>query len=141
MKPAASALPADAAGAAGAVSAVRAFEAVFGCAPDAVGSALGRVNLQGEHTDDNDGHGLPIAIAQQTTVAMRGCGPARANAGITLHAASLGCSVQFTWRQPPSHDFVTCVHGCLREAASAGVATTSLQITPGPCANEKGRPR
>ena len=131
MKPAASALPADvtdAADAVAAATAVRAFEAVFGCAPDAVGSAPGRVNLLGEHTDYNDGYVLPIAIAQQTTVAMRRCGPAQADAGVTLHAASLGCSVQFSWQQLPSDHFATYVYGCLRQAASAGVATTPLQI-------------
>lgn len=107
---------------------MQAFEAVFGSAPEAVGRAPGRVNLLGEHTDYNDGYVLPIAIEQQTTVSMRRCGPADANAAITLHAASLGRSVQFTWDQPPSDHFASYVYGCLREAANAGVEKTPLQI-------------
>jgi len=47
------------------------FRAVFGHDAEVVASAPGRVNLLGEHTDYNDGHVLPIAITQRTTVAMR----------------------------------------------------------------------
>ncbi len=45
------------------------FVAQFGRQPDVVGSAPGRVNLIGEHTDYNGGEVLPIAIARRTWIA------------------------------------------------------------------------
>src|SRR4029450_3611947 len=39
--------------------------------PQVVTSAPGRVNLIGEHTDYNGGYVLPMAIPQQTQVALR----------------------------------------------------------------------
>lgn len=47
------------------------FRRTFGADPDAVGSAPGRVNLIGEHTDYNGGQVLPIAIDRRTYVAVR----------------------------------------------------------------------
>ncbi len=47
------------------------FEEQFGCTPELVARAPGRVNLIGEHTDYNDGFVLPCAIAKQTMVAVR----------------------------------------------------------------------
>jgi galactokinase len=47
------------------------FRDTFGADPDAVGSAPGRVNLNGEHTDYNGGQVLPIAIDRRTYVAVR----------------------------------------------------------------------
>src|SRR3954464_8951827 len=47
------------------------FRRTFGGDPDLVGSAPGRVNLIGEHTDYNGGQVLPIAIARRTFVALR----------------------------------------------------------------------
>jgi len=38
------------------------FEEMFGCAPEAMAAAPGRVNLIGEHTDYNEGFVLPMAI-------------------------------------------------------------------------------
>lgn len=42
----------------------------FGQRPVAVGSAPGRVNLIGEHTDYNDGFVLPMALERRTAVAI-----------------------------------------------------------------------
>ena len=42
------------------------FRQVFGGDPDVVGSAPGRVNIIGEHTDYNGGQVLPIAIDRRT---------------------------------------------------------------------------
>jgi galactokinase len=47
------------------------FRLTFGAQPDAIGSAPGRVNLIGEHTDYNGGQVLPIAIDRRTYVAIR----------------------------------------------------------------------
>jgi len=47
------------------------FRQVFGGDPDVVGSAPGRVNIIGEHTDYNGGQVLPIAIDRRTYVAIR----------------------------------------------------------------------
>lgn len=49
---------------------MKSFEATFGCAPQVIASAPGRVNLLGEHTDYNDGYVLPTAIPQRTTVQL-----------------------------------------------------------------------
>jgi galactokinase len=47
------------------------FRQVFNANPDIVGSAPGRVNILGEHTDYNGGQVLPIAIDRRTYVAVR----------------------------------------------------------------------
>lgn len=47
------------------------FVDTFGCEPDKVACAPGRVNLIGEHTDYNDGLCLPIALPHRTFVALR----------------------------------------------------------------------
>jgi galactokinase len=47
------------------------FRQVFGGSPDTIGSAPGRVNIIGEHTDYNGGQVLPIAIDRRTCVALR----------------------------------------------------------------------
>jgi galactokinase len=100
------------------------FRAVFGHDAEVVASAPGRVNLLGEHTDYNDGHVLPIAITQRTTVAMR-----RADdGGITLHAHGVG-RARFTLNEPPADHFASYVYGCLIEASATGVAVPpSLEV-------------
>jgi galactokinase len=47
------------------------FREVFGGDPDIIGSAPGRVNIIGEHTDYNGGQVLPIAIDRRSYVAVR----------------------------------------------------------------------
>ena len=100
------------------------FASVFGAPPDVVAHAPGRVNLLGEHTDYNDGHVLPIAIAQQTSVAMR----RSPGAGIHLHAQTLDQAVRFTLDEVPAEQFARYVYGCLREALADGVSVPPLQI-------------
>ncbi len=46
------------------------FATVFGCSPQAIAQAPGRVNLLGEHTDYNQGFVLPTILPQCTTVAV-----------------------------------------------------------------------
>jgi galactokinase len=47
------------------------FKLRFGCEPDLMVGAPGRVNLIGEHTDYNDGFVMPMAIEQATWLALR----------------------------------------------------------------------
>ena len=54
---------------AGAVTAL--FREVFGCDPDGVWYAPGRVNIIGEHTDYNGGLALPIALPHRAHLALR----------------------------------------------------------------------
>jgi len=49
----------------------RYFGETYGTEPDLIGSAPGRVNLIGEHTDYNGGQVLPLAIDRRTYVAIR----------------------------------------------------------------------
>ena len=100
------------------------FESVYGAAPEAVGEAPGRVNLLGEHTDYNDGFVLPIAIVQQTRVAMRRNG----ETFFSLHAAELASTVRFTLDQVPSEHFATYVFGCLALAREQGAVIPPLDI-------------
>ena len=103
---------------------MKSFEEVFGGTPQAVGDAPGRVNLLGEHTDYNDGYVLPIAIPQQTRVALRRSGAGR----FTVYAANLDRTVTFDWKSPPTDGFATYVFGCLFEARAEGFEAPPLDI-------------
>lgn len=102
----------------------RAFEAVFGAAPDVVARAPGRVNLLGEHTDYNDGHVLPIAIPQQTVVSVRRHGERE----FVLHAAELDQAVRFTADTKPEAHFASYVYGCIAELRARGIDVPPVQI-------------
>ena len=103
---------------------MKSFEAVFGGAPQAIGSAPGRVNLLGEHTDYNDGYVLPIAIPQQTQVALR----RSASNFFTVYAANLDRTATFNLDAPPSDGFATYVYGCIFEARAEGFDVPPLDI-------------
>ncbi|MFT6433203.1 MAG: galactokinase [Candidatus Azotimanducaceae bacterium] len=49
---------------------IQAFQAQYGCEPEHIVKAPGRVNLIGEHTDYNEGYVLPCAIDYFTLVAV-----------------------------------------------------------------------
>ncbi len=49
----------------------RYFRETYGAEPEVIGSAPGRVNLIGEHTDYNGGQVLPLAIDRRIYVAIR----------------------------------------------------------------------
>lgn len=100
------------------------FEAIYGRPPQATAQAPGRVNLLGEHTDYNDGYVLPIAITQQTRVAMRRSGGAQ----FSLHAAELGQTVRFTLDRPPPEHFASYVVGCLTLVNQEGPPLPALDI-------------
>ena len=48
-----------------------AFEKIFGCQPEAIASAPGRLEILGNHTDYNEGVVLSCAVDQRTTAAVR----------------------------------------------------------------------
>ena len=103
---------------------MKSFEEVFGGVPQAIGRAPGRVNLLGEHTDYNDGYVLPIAIPQQTHVALR-----RSTTDIfTVYAANLDRTVTFDFGVPPVGGFATYVCGCLFELRAEGFEVPLLDI-------------
>ena len=103
---------------------MKSFEAVFGGAPQAIGSAPGRVNLLGEHTDYNDGYVLPIAIPQQTRVALRRSN----NDRFAAYAANLDRTATFNLETPPDERFVTYVYGCILEARAEGFEVPPLEV-------------
>ncbi len=107
--------------------AAREFEQVFHDWPQAEAQAPGRVNLLGEHTDYNDGFVLPVAIPQQTRVAMRPNGSSH----FRLHAAELGVTVEFGLQEQPAEHFASYVYGCLRLAAEEGAEIPPLDIHVG----------
>jgi galactokinase len=103
---------------------VKDFEQVFGGAPLATGAAPGRVNLLGEHTDYNDGFVLPIAIEQQTRVAVR----PNARGRFRLYAAALEALAEFAPGEPPGEQFARYVHGCIAVTSEAGFAVPPLDL-------------
>ncbi|MFN2635837.1 MAG: galactokinase [Gemmatimonadaceae bacterium] len=66
------------------------FRKVYGSEPDVVGSAPGRVNVIGEHTDYNGGQVLPIAIDRRTYVAVRAKPDSSTSCIASEHEASRG---------------------------------------------------
>ena len=100
------------------------FEAVYGGTPSAIGHAPGRVNLLGEHTDYNEGFVLPIAIPQQTHVAIR----RSASDVFNVYAATLGQSVSFGMGAPPAERFASYVYGCIAEVAAMGFEVPPLDV-------------
>lgn len=100
------------------------FESIFGESPSATGHAPGRVNLLGEHTDYNEGFVLPIAIPQQTRVAVR----RSTSSSFTLYAATLDQSVSFGVDAPPAQRFAMYVYGCIAEVIAAGFEVPPLDM-------------
>jgi galactokinase len=49
---------------------IRGFQKRFGCLPEFIGQAPGRVNLMGEHVDYNEGCVLPVAIDRTVHIAF-----------------------------------------------------------------------
>ena len=103
---------------------LKSFSDIFGGNPDAVAAAPGRVNLLGEHTDYNDGYVLPIAIPQQTHVAIR----RSSDESFALYAATLDRSARFTLATAPDEHFATYVYGCMVEARKEGFEVPPLDI-------------
>ena len=68
-----------------------AFHQRFGCRPDFLVRAPGRVNLIGEHTDCNDGFVLPMAIDRAVWIALR----PRGDRVVSVHALDFGESQSY----------------------------------------------
>ena len=100
------------------------FVAAFGREPDVVAHAPGRVNLLGEHTDYYDGFVLPIALAQQTTVAIARAAGRRCS----LRSEGFGAPLRFTLDRIPDEPFGRYVFGCMQEVAKHGHAVPPLDM-------------
>ena len=97
--------------------AIALYRETFGAAPRAGGSAPGRVNLIGEHTDYNGGPVLPLAIAERTTVV---CGPGEPG---VLEIVSTRDRVRqrVAYREEPGAGTAGFVVGVARALADAGI--------------------
>ncbi|MGZ9031265.1 MAG: galactokinase [Burkholderiaceae bacterium] len=103
---------------------MKSFDEVYGGNPLATGTAPGRVNLLGEHTDYNDGYVLPVAIGQQTRVAVRPNHEGR----FRLYAAALGAVSDFEPGEVPSEQFARYVKGCIAVTEDVGFHVPPLDI-------------
>ena len=95
------------------------FRRVFGGDPDIIGSAPGRVNLIGEHTDYNGGQVLPIAIDRRTYVAIRVRPDANVSRIVSDHESTSG---EFDVRQVAASgkwwDYMTGVCALMQSAGT-----------------------
>jgi galactokinase len=99
------------------------FEELFGCAPQAMGQAPGRVNLLGEHTDYNQGLVLPLAIARHVTVQV-----ARSDDRLhRFHSVQLDSMVTWTDAGSPPAGFARYLHGCMAALRARGHAVPPLR--------------
>ena len=89
-----------------------------------IGQAPGRVNLLGEHTDYNDGYVLPIAIPQQTRVAIR----RSASDAFTVYAADARSNVRVHAAIAPAIGRLCDVRIRLRCRGHAPQASTSRRL-------------
>ncbi|TGB06917.1 galactokinase [Streptomyces sp. MZ04] len=65
------------------------FTELYGCAPDGVWSAPGRVNLIGEYTDFNEGFVMPLALPHTAVAAVA----RRTDGVLRLHSADIDAPV------------------------------------------------
>jgi galactokinase len=103
----------------------RYFREMYGAEPDVIGSAPGRVNLIGEHTDYNGGQVLPLAINRRTYVAIR----ARPDASVSrVVSDSQSAPVEFDIRSiVRSGDWWDYVTGVCAAFASRGVRLPQIE--------------
>jgi galactokinase len=96
------------------------FAQLFGREPEFTADAPGRVNLIGEHTESNGGHGLPVALPLLTRVELAPRADRRVRAASTAEDA---------WRQPVTYDiggehptgtWIDYVQGVTRALAADG---------------------
>jgi galactokinase len=88
------------------------------------GSAPGRVNLLGEHTDYNEGFMLPIATPQRTVVSV-----AEQTGGESVfYSATLGQEVVFPAMGDAPEGFASYIVGCIRMLEQRGVKVPPLRV-------------
>jgi galactokinase len=113
----------------------RFFQETFGAEPDVIGSAPGRVNLIGEHTDYNGGQVLPIAIARRTYVALRAKPGAARSIVVSASEKTRGeFDAQSVERSGNWWDYMTGVFAQLQSAAARipqVEAVVSSDLPPG----------
>lgn len=91
-----------------------AYEQAFGCQPDAVSFAPGRVNLLGEHTDYTGGLAMPMPLNLGVAVAIgRGAEPGV----VELFSETLSETDRRPADDPPAGRWSDYVLGCLQAVA------------------------
>jgi galactokinase len=100
------------------------FRELFGVGVLAHGSAPGRVNLMGDHTDYNDGFVLPAAIPQRTTVEIAIADATQSE----VYSHTLRQRISFDIGRGPLPGFSKFVGGCLRVLTARGIALPALKI-------------
>ncbi|MFT7133054.1 MAG: galactokinase [Cyclobacteriaceae bacterium] len=107
------------------------FLTQFGCGPDLIAQAPGRVNLIGEHTDYNDGFVLPCAINYYTVV----CAAARSDTLVRVVAADYGDAIDefdvsdtLQLDTDPDRGWVNYVRGMLQAAKMRGYPIAGLDL-------------
>jgi galactokinase len=100
------------------------FEQLFGCIAQVAGSAPGRVNLLGEHTDYNEGLVLPLAIPRHTRVEIA---PSRDGQN-RFHSMQLDSSVSYAQGDEAPEGFGLYLHGCIQVLRSHGHAVPALLV-------------
>jgi galactokinase len=106
----------------------RYFRETYDAEPDVIGSAPGRVNLIGEHTDYSGGQVLPLAIDRRTYVAMR----TRNGAGLSrvvseTQSVSAEFDIRSITRSGQWWDYVTGV--CAAFAPAGGATLLQIEMS------------
>src|SRR5918993_2086011 len=107
---------------------MQSFTTLFGFPPEARGTAPGRVNILGEHTDYNEGFVLPVAITQTTTVEVA---LSRSDAFL-VHSASQqppGSIVSYRSDEPLPEGFARYVVGCIRVLVEDGIRVPPVAMS------------
>jgi galactokinase len=104
------------------------FEALYGQSPRVRVRAPGRVNLIGEHTDYNGGFVLPMAIPQQTEVALA----PRTDGTVRAFSANLGrggaVETYELGQEKPGRGWLDYVQGVTRVLRDAGFTVKGFDL-------------
>jgi galactokinase len=108
--------------------ATEAYRTHFGCEPEMLFRAPGRVNLIGEHTDYNDGFVLPAAIDRETVVAIGRASDANITAialdfGDDRDSFSLDAPIE-----PVDADWANYVRGMAQAMQADGITLIGAQM-------------